>query len=84
MNSHDARSSGESFSLVGMGASVGALVALEPFLSQVPTGSGLAFVITSPDVTARKQLQAELAATQARLAVLMKNAAPLGEANGVS
>lgn len=79
MNSHDARPSDESFPLVGMGASAGALV-----LSQVPTGSGLAFVITSSDVTARKQLQAELAATQARLAVLMKNAAPLGEANGVS
>ncbi len=45
MNSNNARPSGEPFPIVGIGASAGGLVALEQFLSHVPPGSGMAFVI---------------------------------------
>ncbi len=41
----DARSAGGAFPIVGIGASAGGLEALEEFLTHVPAGSGMAFVI---------------------------------------
>ena len=49
-----------SFPIVGIGASAGGLDALEHFLSQVPTGSGMAFVIVQHLDPTRKGIMPEL------------------------
>ena len=45
MENNDVRPTGESFPVVGIGASAGGLLALEQFLAHVPFNSGMAYVI---------------------------------------
>jgi len=52
--------SGASFPIVGIGASAGGLEALEQFLSHVPAGSGMAFVIVQHLDPTRKGIMPEL------------------------
>lgn len=45
MENNDVRPTGESFPVVGIGASAGGPLALEQFLAHVPFNSGMAHVI---------------------------------------
>ena len=54
------REKGGSFPIVGIGASAGGLEAIEQFLSQVPAGSGMAFVIVQHLDPTQKGMMVEL------------------------
>jgi len=45
LQNDDVRPTGEAFPVVGIGASAGALLALEQFLAHVPSNSGMAYGI---------------------------------------
>ena len=55
-----ASTAGTSFPIIGIGASAGGLEALERFLSHVPKGSGMAFVIVQHLDPTRKGIMPEL------------------------
>ena len=61
---------GDSFPIVGIGASAGGLEALEQFLSHVPARSGMAFVIVQHLDPTRKGIMAELLQRTTRMKVL--------------
>ena len=54
------RADGSSFPIVGIGASAGGLEALEQFLSHVPAGSGMAFVVVQHLDPTHKAMMVEL------------------------
>jgi chemotaxis response regulator CheB len=69
----DVRPTGQSFPVVGIGASAGGLLALEQFLSHVPSAIGMA-----PDATPGLRTAPD------RLQTLLDNAKSLGLEDGVS
>jgi two-component system CheB/CheR fusion protein len=60
---------GVSFPIVGIGASAGGLEALEQFLTHVPAGSGMAFVIVQHLDPTRKGIMSELLQRATRMKV---------------